>query len=145
MARGGKLSRSEVITVRLDPKLRLAAELAAAKERRTLSSFVERTIEEAIQRVTIPLSSSDHPLSVYAIVEQFWDVDEPDRFIKLALRFPELLTSDEQRLWKVIREEFQLYALSPATDPLALPQIDVIRQRWEELKRLALRSVLRAG
>jgi hypothetical protein len=33
---GGKLSRSETVTVRLDPKLRYLAELAALKQRRTL-------------------------------------------------------------------------------------------------------------
>ena len=37
-AGGGKLSRSETVTVRLDPKLRYLAELAARIHRRTLSS-----------------------------------------------------------------------------------------------------------
>ena len=32
------------------------------------------------------------------------DVDEPDRFAKLALKYPELLTHDEQIKWKLIRE-----------------------------------------
>ena len=41
---GGKLSRSETVTVRLDPKLRYLAELAARLHRRTLSSYVEWAI-----------------------------------------------------------------------------------------------------
>ncbi|MBF0187985.1 MAG: hypothetical protein HQL50_08660 [Magnetococcales bacterium] len=35
-------------------------------------------------------------------VEDIWDVDEPDRIANLALRFPELLTHEEQILWKMI-------------------------------------------
>ena len=36
---GGKLARSETVTVRLDPKLRYLAELAARIQRRSVSSF----------------------------------------------------------------------------------------------------------
>ena len=46
---GGKLSRSEVVSIRLDPRLRFGAEIAAAKCRRTLSSFTEWAIEEALK------------------------------------------------------------------------------------------------
>lgn len=47
---GGKLSRSEVVSIRLDPRLRFGAEMAAAKCRRTLSSFTEWAIEEALKK-----------------------------------------------------------------------------------------------
>jgi hypothetical protein len=33
-----------------------------------------------------------------------WDVDEADRFAKLALSHPDMLLHDEQVLWKLIRE-----------------------------------------
>ena len=36
---------------------------------------------------------------------RLWDVDEPDRFVTLASRYPDLLNSaEEQRRWKLIRE-----------------------------------------
>jgi predicted transcriptional regulator len=92
---GGKLSRSEVVTVRLDPKLRFAAELAARKQRRTLSSFIEWAIEEAVNRTEVTDSEN-----VNYVMAQVWDVEEADRFVKLALNFPELLTFDEERLWR---------------------------------------------
>src|SRR5579872_1699710 len=44
---GGKLNRSEIIQARLDPKLHMAAEIMARSERRTLSSFIEKTIEQS--------------------------------------------------------------------------------------------------
>lgn len=97
---GGKLSRSEVVTVRLDPKLRFAAELAARKQRRTLSSFVEWAVEEAIKKVFTGDSQT-----IEMIVSRIWDVEDADRFVKLALDSPELLTFDEERLWKIISEK----------------------------------------
>lgn len=43
------------------------------------------------------------------VASQLWDVDEADQFVKLALRFPDLLTHDEQKLWKLIRETEDLW------------------------------------
>ncbi|MGC2223898.1 MAG: hypothetical protein WA624_16900, partial [Methylocella sp.] len=33
-----------------------------------------------------------------------WDVDDAERFARLALRYPELLTHEEQKRWKLMRE-----------------------------------------
>lgn len=105
---GGKLSRSETVTVRLDPKLRYLAELAARKQRRTLSSFIEWAIENSLRTVIvyederIRESIADQELSL-------WDVEEADRFARLALSHPELLTHDEQVLWKLIKENGHLW------------------------------------
>ena len=105
---GGKLSRSETVTVRLDPKLRYLTELAARKQRRTLSSFIEWAIEDALGRVYLD-DGNGHGTSVSDVANSLWDVDESDRFAKLALRFPELLTHEEQVLWKLVRENGLLW------------------------------------
>lgn len=98
---GGKLARSETVTVRLDPKLRYLAELAARKQRRTLSSYVEWAIEDSLSRTNL-YAIGDTSLADEA--SMLWDVDEADRFAKLALRHPDLLTHEEQVRWKLIRE-----------------------------------------
>ena len=41
--------KSEVVTVRLDPKLKYVAELAARRQRRTLSSYIEWAIEDSLR------------------------------------------------------------------------------------------------
>jgi hypothetical protein len=105
---GGKLSRSETVTVRLDPKLRYLAELAARKQRRTVSSFVEWAIEESLKNVCLD-GGGEFSRSVAHVSSELWDVDEPDRFAKLALHYPEMLTHDEQVLWKLIRENGALW------------------------------------
>jgi hypothetical protein len=106
--RGGgvKLLRSEIVTVRLDPKLRYLAELAARKQRRTLSSYIEWVIEKSLDGVFLN-SSSD--FSLHDEAEGLWDVDDADKFVKLALRHPELLTHEEQVRWKLIRENGYLW------------------------------------
>ena len=109
---GGKLARSETVTVRLDPKLRYLAELAALRHRRTLSSFFEWAIEDSLNRVKLREGSgynNDMGSTVSDDAEFLWDVDESDRFAKLALRYPELLTHDEQKRWKLIRENGYLW------------------------------------
>jgi len=101
---GAKTSRSEVVTVRLEPKLRYLAELAGRKQRRTLSGFIEWAIETGLKEVYLESGPGDHMLSIADRAAQLWDVDEQDRFIKLAIRYPDLLTHDEQVMWKLIRE-----------------------------------------
>lgn len=98
---GGKLARSETVTVRLDPKLRYLAELAARKQRRTLSSYIEWAIEDSLDRTQL---YSNEGASLADESAALWDVDESDRFAKLALRHPELLTHEEQVRWKLVRE-----------------------------------------
>lgn len=106
---GGKLNRSETVTVRLDPKLRYLAEIAARKQRRTLSSFIEWAIEDALQRVTVQEGDDQFSRSIATDASELWDVDEPDRFVKLALRYPDLLTHEEQICWKLIKENGYLW------------------------------------
>lgn len=98
---GGKLSRSETVTVRLDPKLRYLAELAARRQRRTVSSYIEWAIENSLKHFSLDLNSND---ALADEAEALWDVDEADRFARLALRHPDLLTHEEQVLWKLVKE-----------------------------------------
>lgn len=100
---GGKLSRTEVVTVRLDPKLRFAAELASRKHRRTLSSFIEWAVEKAVKETNIILENGIH-LTADEVIQKIWDVDEAERFVKFASLYPSLLTHDEEVLWKFICE-----------------------------------------
>lgn len=106
---GSKLNRSETVTIRLDPKLRYLTELAARKQRRTVSSFIEWAIQRALDSVILREAYDQYhggtlEESLGDQSEALWDTDEPDRLAKLGLHYPELLTHDEQVLWKLIRE-----------------------------------------
>ena len=109
--------RSEVVTVRLDPRLKYLAELAARRQRRPLSSYIEWAVELSLTKVKPDPDSMSIETETFAdLASTLWDVDEPDRFAKLALSYPDLLNHDEQRLWKLIRESNGLW-LSQHTGP----------------------------
>ena len=133
---GGKLSRSETVTVRLDPKLRYLAELAARLHRRTLSSYVEWSIKEALDSEALRNNEGIRD-TIGTEAEFLWDVDEADRFAKLALRYPHLLTHEEQVLWKFIREAYPLWGDG---SPFNLPgeaelSFGKLRRNWDFIKQ----------
>ena len=132
---GGSLTRSQVVTVRLDPKLKFAAELAARKQRRTISSFIEWAVEEAVTRIHVKEN-----VNINEVMNQVWDVEDADRFVKLALNFPELLTYEEERLWKVITEYRPFwqgdYGGEYGGINLESAHFEVIRNNWETLQKI---------
>lgn len=99
---GSKLTRTQTVTVRFDPKLRYLAELAARKQRRTVSSFIEWAVEEALKNIVLQDNDNNEVITLAEEVDSLWDVDEAERFARLAAFHPELLSHDEQVLWKVI-------------------------------------------
>jgi hypothetical protein len=98
---GGKLSRSETVTVRLDPKLNYLCELAARAQRRTKSSFIEWAIDNALGVVEIP-GAGGIGKTIAQETPLLWDVDESDRLAQLAFHAPVLMTHDEQLMWRLV-------------------------------------------
>ena len=142
---GGKLARSETVTVRLDPKLRYLAEIAARKQRRTLSSFIEWAVEESLSTVNLVEEDGDdedsyrHSLSVWSASDCLWDVDEADRFVKLATQFHGLMTYEEQAIWKSINEETCLFL--PQPQGAKTLQRDLLKLIWENLQAYANKEI----
>lgn len=99
--------RTEVFAMRLDPKLKYLAEIAARKQRRSLANFIEWAIEQALDKVVLDTAGDATVQSNRSVLEnagRLWDLEPSDRFLKLAENFPDLLTYEEQLLWKVIHE-----------------------------------------
>jgi len=147
---GAKLSRSETVTVRLDPKLRYLAELASRKQRRTLSSFIEWVIEDSLKREYIHYENNDQNVATFFdAAGLLWDVNEVDRFLLLAKNFPDLLNHDEQVLWKLIREintydPQSKYVIEFYSSKNKQLNITLIRTCWQELKGVVNGSVSEA-
>jgi hypothetical protein len=101
---GGKLSRSITVTVRLDPKLRYWVEIAARCQRRTVSSYIEWAVNDSLSSIRLPdgFGGMNNGKSLSEIAEDLWSVDESERLARLAIFQPELLTHEEQLLWKLI-------------------------------------------
>ena len=140
-AKAGVL-RSEVFALRLDPKLKYLAEIAARKQRRSLANFVEWAIEEALKGV--PLAAADtngNRPTVANMATQLWALNEPERLRNLATHYPELLSYDEQLVWRVINEHS---AYDEATEEISRFAGEkffndrLVRACWPEIKAFAL-------
>jgi hypothetical protein len=146
---GGNLTRSQVVTVRLDPKLKFAAELAAKKQRRTISSFIEWAVEQAVSGIVIhdPEDFNDPGQSLMEAAMNIWDVDDADRFVNLALQFPEFLNYEEERIWKLIRETPYFFDRVERTPSISSNlswsisseniRFQRVREQWELLQKIA--------
>lgn len=134
-ALGSRMNRSETVTIRLDPKMRYLADIASRIQRRTLSSYVEWAINESFSGVRLPPQNHD---TIGDMAERLWDVDEPDRFVYLASNHPSLLTHEEARLWKLIKENGALWRGDYDNgayiwDPTNMRDLlmETLRKRWD--------------
>lgn len=138
-AKAPTLSKSQTVTVRLDPRLRHSLELASRKHRRTLSSYIEWAIERSFSDVYL-----SEPGETIADEERnLWSVDEAERFLKLATKYPDLLDFDEQEIWKMLLDSSILEPAINYWNNSGEPQWDraallrdiapLLRDLWEDL------------
>lgn len=99
--KGSKLNRTEIFNVRFDPKLKWAAELLAAKERRTLSSLVEWVMEKAVKEMVVT-SDDGKPVTAWQVADKSWAEEPISRIMKLSISYPDLLTNTEGRISSVL-------------------------------------------
>jgi hypothetical protein len=130
---GGKLSRSETVTVRLDPKLRYLAELAARKQRRTLSSFIEWAIEQSLKDVQIQNVRKGESSNLHDVSDALWDVGPAERLVRLALKCPEFLNYKEQRIWKLVDEWPALWDTNE--EERRCFRFDLLNNLWNEFEQ----------
>jgi len=142
----GEVARSETLAIRLDPRTRYMLELASRIQHRTLSSVVEWMINNSLKDIP-----ADEAQSLASAQVELWDIEEPDRLINLALYNYNLLSFDEQKIWKVIKEcEYFWREKNASSGESDAPNswtwkvtksnifYDRVRSRWDEIKHLVL-------
>ncbi|MGD9153786.1 MAG: hypothetical protein PVG30_09110 [Gammaproteobacteria bacterium] len=125
--RGGKLNRSEIVHLRLNPRTRFALELMARNENRTVSSFLEILVNEAmavkkinmfklleeIQQEQGGVTPKDvhgytdmntKNVNLTEALKELWHVKDYHRFILLCFFAPHLLTYEEELIWEFIKK-----------------------------------------
>lgn len=95
---GGRLVKTEAVQVRFDPILRMAADLAAGKERRTISSFTEMAIDRLVNVVQVARDDAGQALTAYQVANECWCEDARITLQVLATRYPDLLTIRERKI-----------------------------------------------
>jgi len=146
---GGKLKRSESVTVRLSGRTKYGAELAGMKKRRTVSSYVETVIEKSFKNTRIEVFDVDgkerSEIAIDELLHTLWDIDESKRFILRAFHCPWLLNEEEEILFNKIKENGAFWegSIKPTSDnkgvdwkwttSLGCVNFESLRDHWEIL------------
>ncbi len=130
--REGRLARSRVAHLRLDPKLEYFVKLAARKQRRTISSYLEWAAEQCLDRIMLTEKQS-----IADEMSELWDVGKIERYVKLASRHPDLLDHEEQLLWRLIRENQYVWPRFRNEQPLESLNIPRLRTCWDRFVAVA--------
>lgn len=128
---GAKTSRSETVTVRLNPKTRYLAELCARVQRRTLSSFIEAAVDEVFKLVVL-----DDRRSIADAASILWHNDPGERLRVLNLMYPGLLNHEEKRLVNLINRVMNELGLFDA-GVTGHTQRDFVNAHWDLFTKAA--------
>lgn len=135
--------KTETLTLRLDPKVKLMIELISRIRRQSITGVVEAAIEEIAFDLDAPFVSGGeaHPMSLGSAISEIWSTDESERFINLCRYLPSLITYEEQRLWETIKAT-KFFVVDPGTGDMSkfseipgIGQLDrqKIRRWWSDL------------
>ncbi|SDI79137.1 hypothetical protein [Pseudomonas abietaniphila] len=150
MARPRKASdQSSTVSVslRVDPAIKYAIDIAARVQKRTVTGVVEWSVEKALDQVMMPADflvegnkgpALPEPISVIkAVKEKLWSPDEAIRLVTLAFQYPSLLAFDESIVWESIRLSPPFWKFTPRVlteaNPWRNARLDVISSYWETL------------
>lgn len=130
-------NKPETFSIRLDPQTRYLAELAARSQGRSLANFIQMAVEQVLETEDIETyGNRGKPVKVRSpeFVKKVWDLSEPERLVRLALAYPELLSFEEQALYKRLRRE---YLKTGAQEPYEFDSFDWdgLLNGWAEFKR----------
>lgn len=134
-----KQPRKELTSLRLEPKVKYLAEIAARVQRRSLTNYIEWAIEESLNNIVLSPSGE----TVEYMAQGLWDIYEHERFIKLALQYPELLNYEEQLIWKIVSDPSYGF-ISVTSSPLRnksnpkIFRLDVLMELWDEVIKASM-------
>lgn len=134
-----KQPRKELTSLRLEPKVKYLAEIAARVQRRSLTNYIEWAIEESLNNIILSPSGE----TVEYMAQALWDIYEHERFIKLALQYPELLNYEEQLIWKIVSDPSYGFIsilsipLRNKSDPKIF-RLDALMELWDEVVKASM-------
>lgn len=122
-------SKTDALSIRIDPRLRYGLELLARQQRRSVTGVVEWAIERALRDESI----TDQGGTFAEALRDLWSPNEFERLVYLATKYPDLMTYEESRMWRVIldTEDFWL-------DRKRYIFNDDVVELWDRLKPLLI-------
>lgn len=137
----GARLRTEVVAARLSPKVKYGLDLLARLHRRSIA----QTVEWAVYRVVMEQDQPDAPsgAGIGKLLEELWSPSPSERLELLASKRPDLMTYEDELLWRKIRRARAFWHLpSPPPDlpeqdfsvlPGATLLHDVTDAAWDDL------------
>ena len=135
--------KTEALSIRIDPRSRYGLELLARLQRRSTTGVVEWILQEAFRSEVFEQGDQHREQTTLdEVLDGLWQINDVERLVALALRKPQLLTFEEARLWKVIRDTSSLWRHQRYPDFDAFHWKDVLPQ-WDKLAPLLNEAVER--
>jgi hypothetical protein len=85
-----------IVSIRLNPRLKFGADLAARAQHNSLSGFAEWAIAKALREVTTP-DKAGNDCSIEDVTNRTYSIYRADRLLLLA-DYPSLLTYEEEAM-----------------------------------------------
>lgn len=109
----GKTSKSEQVSIRLEPKIYYGLELLARQNHRTIAATIETAINLLLgdprDGLKLPLNRNQKgidlavPVKTEPALDKLWHTNEPDRLALLAFNKPELMDYEEKQIWEHVQ------------------------------------------
>ena len=105
-AEKGSQTKVEALTMRVNPKLKYGLELLCRKQHRTLTSVMERALSSLLNDsedgLAIDNSKGFTLVEPVLMLDRLWDPNESIRLIRLAYDWRQLMSYEEELIWKTI-------------------------------------------
>lgn len=134
MAKAGRPSsgKGKLLTVRLTPKMRYSVELLARIQRRnSITAVIELALERLLHDKEMGLTNGKGEY----LPDLIFDEDEVTCFVNLCLHCSELLTYDEELIWRVIEADKKTYWKAHRT-----PNYEKIKADWDAINEQAINA-----
>lgn len=124
--------KSEVLSLRIDPRLKYGLDLLARQQRRSVTGVVEWVIGETFRKE--PINDADGRERAFSeAVEVLWSENELERLLKLWFFYPSLLSYEESRMVNVLLRSWDLWVKGANQAYNRFKWFEVL-PKWELLK-----------
>lgn len=127
-----KQPRKEVVSFRLEPKIKYLVDIAARVQRRSPTNYIEYTLEQSLKNVMlIEGDTAEDRVSVYDEGNHLWSESEAHRVMALDINFPDLLSHEESEILRTIRYSFE-DLFCPTKHSF---NYELVEQFWDVIKK----------
>lgn len=134
--------KTEVLSIRIDPRVKYGLELLSRLQRRSTTGVVEWAIQSAFQsEIFEPANEYQNEIHLEQVMDSLWHINEIERTVALALRREQLLTYEESRVWKVLSSTPAFWTKKPTLrDFNSFLWTDVLSQ-WPTIEHMINEAV----